>query len=159
MLQNMFPSINVHKVCMLQNMFPSINVHKVCMLQNMFPSINVHKVCMLQNMFPSINVHKVCMLTVRICSYFVCLFKGNVNVFYQIKVICHDVATCDSVHKNGDKIWLMLISKDIWKYFSWRIFSSSTDSRRASCQLLVKELALNTGKLPQGGLHRNSLVK
>ena len=36
---------------------------------------------------------------------------------------------------------------------------SSTDSRRASCQLLVKELALNTSKLPPVGLPKNSVVK
>ena len=29
----------------------------------------------------------------------------------------------------------------------------------ASCQLLVKEWTLNTGKLPPGGLSRNSVVK
>ena len=28
-----------------------------------------------------------------------------------------------------------------------------------SCQLLVKEWTLNTGKLPPGGLSRNSVVK
>ena len=34
--------------------------------------------------------------------------------------------------------------------FFWReFFPSSADSRRASCQLLMKEWALNTGKLPQ----------
>ena len=42
---------------------------------------------------------------------------------------------------------------------TWKIIPSSADSRRASCQLLVKELALNTGKLPLGGLPRNSVVK
>ena len=36
---------------------------------------------------------------------------------------------------------------------------SSADSRRTSCQLLAKEWALNTGKLPPGGLPRNSMVK
>ena len=36
---------------------------------------------------------------------------------------------------------------------------SSADSRRASCQLLVKEWVLNTGKLPSGGLPRSSVVK
>ena len=42
------------------------------------------------------------------------------------------------------------------------IFPSSTDSRRASCHLLVKEWALNTGNLSQGGMAgmpRNSVVK
>ena len=34
---------------------------------------------------------------------------------------------------------------------------SSTDSRRASCQLLEKEWALNIGKLTAGGLPRNSV--
>ena len=34
----------------------------------------------------------------------------------------------------------------------------SSDSRRAYCQLLVKEWALNTGKLSTGGLPRNSVV-
>ena len=34
--------------------------------------------------------------------------------------------------------------------------SSSADSRRASYQLLANEWALNTGKLPLGGLPRNS---
>ena len=33
---------------------------------------------------------------------------------------------------------------------------SSVDSRRASCQLLAKEQALNTGKQPPGGLLMNS---
>ena len=33
---------------------------------------------------------------------------------------------------------------------------SSADSRRASCQLLAKECALNAGKLPPGDLSRNS---
>ena len=32
-------------------------------------------------------------------------------------------------------------------------------SRRTSCQLLVKELALNSGKLPSGGLPRNMAAK
>ena len=36
---------------------------------------------------------------------------------------------------------------------------SSTVSRKASCQLLAKEWALNTGKLPPGGLSRNSVVR
>ena len=36
---------------------------------------------------------------------------------------------------------------------------SSADSRRASCQLLAEELALNTGKLPPRGLPRNCVVK
>ena len=35
---------------------------------------------------------------------------------------------------------------------------SSSDSRRASCQLLSKEWALDTGKLPLGGLLRKSVV-
>ena len=35
--------------------------------------------------------------------------------------------------------------------------SSSADSRRASFQLPAKEWALNTGKLPPGGLPRNSV--
>ena len=42
---------------------------------------------------------------------------------------------------------------------SWRYFPSSADSRRASCQLLAKKLTLNTGKLPSGGMPRNSVVK
>ena len=37
--------------------------------------------------------------------------------------------------------------------------TSSTDLRRASCQLLVKDWALNIGKLFLGGLTRNSVVK
>ena len=43
--------------------------------------------------------------------------------------------------------------------FCWKKISSSFDSRRASCQLLVKEYAMNTGKLLLGGLPRNSVVK
>ena len=35
---------------------------------------------------------------------------------------------------------------------------SYADSRRASCQLLAKELAQNTSKLPSGGLTRNNNV-
>ena len=38
-------------------------------------------------------------------------------------------------------------------------FPSSTDSRRESCQLLAKEWAPNTGKLPLVGLPRKSVVK
>ena len=40
--------------------------------------------------------------------------------------------------------------------FSWEIFPASADSRTASCQLLVKEWALNTGKLHPGGLPGNT---
>ena len=43
----------------------------------------------------------------------------------------------------------------------WQIilfFPSSADSRRASCQLLAKELAQNTGKLPSGGLPKNNVL-
>ena len=43
-------------------------------------------------------------------------------------------------------------------FFCGKIFPSSADSRRASCQLLAKECSLNTGKLPPGGLPRNSVV-
>ena len=42
---------------------------------------------------------------------------------------------------------------------SRRISPSSVDSRRADCQFLAKECALSTGKLPPGGLPRNSVVK
>ena len=42
---------------------------------------------------------------------------------------------------------------------SLKLFWSSADSRRASCQFLMKEWALNTDKLPQGGLSRNRVVK
>ena len=38
-------------------------------------------------------------------------------------------------------------------------FVMAVNSRRTSCQLLGKEWALNTGKLPQGGLPRNSVVR
>ena len=44
-------------------------------------------------------------------------------------------------------------------FFLGKQFPSSADSRRASCQLLVKELAINTGELPPGGLPRNSVAK
>ena len=33
----------------------------------------------------------------------------------------------------------------------WNVFHSSAYSRKASCQLLAKECALNTGKLPPAG--------
>ena len=39
------------------------------------------------------------------------------------------------------------------------IFRSSADSRRASCQAMAKEWALNIGKLPPEGFPRNSVVK
>ena len=39
------------------------------------------------------------------------------------------------------------------------LFPSFADSRRASCQLLAKEWALNTGKLHLRDLPRNSMVK
>ena len=44
-------------------------------------------------------------------------------------------------------------------FFRGEVSPSPTESRRASCQLMVKEWALNTGKLPPGGLPRNSAVK
>ena len=44
-------------------------------------------------------------------------------------------------------------------FFRGNFFPSSTDSRRASCQLLAKEWVLNTGKVPPEGLPRNSVVK
>ena len=42
--------------------------------------------------------------------------------------------------------------------FLWKNISSSTVSRRASCQLLAKEWTLYTCKLPLGGLPRNNVV-
>ena len=51
------------------------------------------------------------------------------------------------------------INPRIQHILSWKKFPSSADSRRASCQLLAKEWALNTGKLHLGGLPRNSMVK
>ena len=44
-------------------------------------------------------------------------------------------------------------------FFHGEIFPSYADSRRANCQLLEKGWTLNIGKLPPGGLPRNSLVK
>ena len=44
-------------------------------------------------------------------------------------------------------------------FFVENYFPSSTDTRRASFQILAKEFALNTGKLPLRGLPRNSVVK
>ena len=41
-------------------------------------------------------------------------------------------------------------------FFRGKKFPSSADTRRASCQLLAKEWSLDTGKLPPGGLLRNS---
>ena len=43
--------------------------------------------------------------------------------------------------------------------FVENLFASSADSGRVNCQFMAKEWALNTGKLPPGGLHRNSVVK
>ena len=40
-----------------------------------------------------------------------------------------------------------------------KIFPSSADSKRGSCQLLVKEWALDTGKLPPGSLPKNIVIK
>ena len=42
---------------------------------------------------------------------------------------------------------------------SWKNILSFADSKRARCQLLEKEWALNTGKLLLGGLPRNNVVK
>ena len=50
------------------------------------------------------------------------------------------------------------IDPPVGHILSWKFFPSSTDSRRASCQLLVKEWALNIGKLPTLGLLRNSVL-
>ena len=44
-------------------------------------------------------------------------------------------------------------------FFHGEKLSSSANSRRASCQLLAKKWAHNTGKLPSGGTLRNSMVK
>ena len=44
-------------------------------------------------------------------------------------------------------------------FFHGEFFPSSADSRRASCHLLEKDLALNICELPQGGLPRNSVFK
>ena len=41
----------------------------------------------------------------------------------------------------------------------WTFVLSSADSKRASCQILVKEWALNTGKLPPKCLVRNSVLR
>ena len=41
----------------------------------------------------------------------------------------------------------------------WRLFPSSAVPRGAKCQLMAKEWALNTGKLPLGGFPRNGVVK
>ena len=43
-------------------------------------------------------------------------------------------------------------------FFSGKTIPSSADSRRASCQLLVQNWALNASKLPSGGLPWNSVV-
>ena len=43
-------------------------------------------------------------------------------------------------------------------FFRGGFFHSAADSRRASCQLLSKEWALNTGKLPLGGLPIDNVV-
>ena len=51
------------------------------------------------------------------------------------------------------------IDPSIRLIISSRFFPYSSDSRKASCQLLVKECALNTGKQPPGGLQRNIVVK
>ena len=44
-------------------------------------------------------------------------------------------------------------------FFHGEFSPSSADSRIASCQLLVKICALNTGRLSYGDLSRNSVVK
>ena len=44
-------------------------------------------------------------------------------------------------------------------FFCRKQLPSLVDLRRASCQLLAKQWALNTGKLPLEGLPRNSVVK
>ena len=44
-------------------------------------------------------------------------------------------------------------------FFRGKKIPSSAESRRASCQLQVKELALKTGKMSPGGLPRNSVGK
>ena len=41
----------------------------------------------------------------------------------------------------------------------WIFFPSSTDSKRANCQLLAKEWTSNTGQLTAGGLPRKSVFK
>ena len=46
----------------------------------------------------------------------------------------------------------------VWHILSWKNLSSA-DLRRAICQLLMNEWVLTTGKLPLGGLTRNSLFK
>ena len=65
------------------------------------------------------------------------------------------IAGCDI----GDKLSVSpFFSQCFWHILLWKLFSLA-DSRRASWQLLPKGWALNTGKLPLGGLFRNSVVK
>ena len=44
-------------------------------------------------------------------------------------------------------------------FYHGKVFLSSADSSKASCQLLMKECKLCSGKLPRGGLPRNRVVK
>ena len=52
----------------------------------------------------------------------------------------------------------LILVNCLWHILSWKKITSSTGSRRASCQLLAKEWALNTGKLSPRCLRRNSVV-
>ena len=67
---------------------------------------------------------------------------------------CSSVGSVSSSYAKGPEIDPLVQHILLWKFFP-----SYADSRRASCQLLAIEWPLNTGKLPLGGLPRNSVIK
>ena len=75
-------------------------------------------------------------------------FAGSPQIFINIAVCkCSNCSSVSSVSASQiDPLFVEAIS----------VFCRS---RRASCHLLAKEWALNTGKLPPGGLPMNSVVK
>ena len=69
-----------------------------------------------------------------------------------MQILAGDTSSVDRVSAS----WLSTLASGTFHLGSF--FPSSADSRRANFQLLTKECALNTGKLPLGGLPRNSVV-
>ena len=62
----------------------------------------------------------------------------------------NSVSSVSALYASGSK-------RVLWHIISWRTFPA--DSRSASCRLLMKELALNTGEQLPGALPRSIVVK
>ena len=81
----------------------------------------------------------------------------------KMLVFCENFMSTETfTHNNESVAYILFVCKGTlrwtlgsgWDILSWAVFPSSIDPNRASCQLVAKEWALNTGKLPLGCLPR-----